>query len=193
MTCGDSGHEPLGTLAPFDIEQESGGSSLGGFEGKSPSPAYCRNHLSNLRARRVPVWTVWDPPCRDGDNAVPRATKAPSSRRQHPPGDVTLQGWRGGVSSSTAPGVIPCKTFHLRTTAACTGQARSTVGSSTAMCFELFSPNLLRGPVQALMMHSPEPRPLQEKLSQYYSLGESISQKSLKQGSDLSSSGCAFS
>lgn len=80
---------------------------------------------------------------------------------------------------------------HLHATAACTEQALSTMGSSAAMCFELFSPNLLQGPVQALTMRSPAPRPLQEKLSQYYSLGESISQKSLKQGSDLSSSGYA--
>lgn len=80
---------------------------------------------------------------------------------------------------------------HLHATAACTEQALSTMGSSAAMYFELFSPNLLQGPVQALTMRSPAPRPLQEKLSQYYSLGESISQKSLKQGSDLSSSGYA--
>lgn len=39
------------------------------------------------------------------------------------------------------------------------------------MCFELFSPNLLQGPVQALTTHSPEPQLLQEKLSQHYSLG----------------------
>lgn len=39
------------------------------------------------------------------------------------------------------------------------------------MCFELFSLDLLRGPVQALMMHSPEPQLLQEKPSQHYSLG----------------------
>lgn len=39
------------------------------------------------------------------------------------------------------------------------------------MCFELFSPDLLWGPVQALTMHSPEPQLLQEKPSQHYSLG----------------------
>lgn len=65
------------------------------------------------------------------------------------------------------------------------------MGSSAAMCSELFSPHLFWGPVQALRLHSPEPRPLQEERSQCYSLEGSISQKSFQQGSDLSSSGYA--
>lgn len=121
---------------------------------------------------------------------------APPKRQAHGcPAGSALPGTRPSEEGAVGPPaarIYPLlQPSHLRATAACAGQALPAVGSSAAMCFELFPPNLLRGPVQALMMHSPEPRPLQEKLSQYYSLGESISQKSLKQGSDLSSSGCA--
>lgn len=65
----------------------------------------------------------------------------------------------------------PLRISQLHAMAACTAQALFAVGSSSAMCFQLSSPNLLQGPVQALTMCSPEPQLLQEKLSQLYSLG----------------------
>lgn len=76
-----------------------------------------------------------------------------------------------GYLAALQLGFISPKTSQLHAMAACTAQALFTVGSSSAMCFEPFSPNLLWGPVQALTMHSPEPPLLQEKLSQHYSLG----------------------
>ena len=188
---------PQGTSARLDVKQESGCSPPNPRAATSPHPLHAAGTVEARREHAkllALAWTAWDSPHRAGDKADPRAAKAPRaglSRRQHAAGMRPSEDGAAGPPAAPQPGFLPPNTSHLCARAACAGQALSTVGSSAAMCFELFPPHWLQGPVQALTMHSPEPRPLQEKLSQSYGLGESISQKSLKQGSDLSSAGCA--
>lgn len=82
---------------------------------------------------------------------------SPASRKD-PNASIALPGlaWWG-----LWPGFFPIPTSHLRAAA-----ALSAVGIGAALCFELSSPNWLRGPVQALTTRSPQPRLLEEKPSQ---------------------------
>lgn len=162
MTCCDSGCEPPGTSAHSNIKQESGRLPPDPCAVTSPSPACCRNRLSMPRARRVtrpgldglgsplPSWRQYRSLCRQSakHTAVPQA--APSQGRDPP----RMEPW--GLRQHRSRDLSP-EMSHLHATAACTEQALFTMGSSAAMYFELFSPNLLQGPVQALTMRSPAP------------------------------------
>lgn len=92
------------------------------------------------------------------ESAEPRCAARTPWDGKDPDASIALPGlaWWG-----LWPGFFPIPASHLRAAA-----ALSAVGIGAALCFELGSPNWLRGPVQALTTRSPQPRLLEEKPSQ---------------------------